>query len=109
VSEQVPEGIELPLRWVGIEETPLLVANQFLGQVTPTDAILNVGEAIPPTILPSDLEQQGAQLEKYEYVTVKTIARLGLNRLTLEQLIGVLQQTLLNYDQIHQASRGTET
>lgn len=100
MSEQVPEGVELPVRWVGIEETPLLVANQFLGQVSsPNEVVLNIGATILPIILPGDPERQAEQLAEYEYISIKTIARLGLNRLTLEQLIGVLQQTLSNYDQ----------
>ncbi len=102
VSEGRPEAVQLPVRWVGVEETPLLVANQFLGQVGLAEVILNVGAAVPPPILPGPPEQQAEQLAEYSHVTIRTVARLGLNRTSLEQLIEILQQTLVNYDQVQQ-------
>jgi hypothetical protein len=103
VSEQVPEGVQLPVRWIGIEEYPLLVANQFLGQIGPGEVILSFGQVVPPAILPGTPEQQAEQLAEHEYLPVRTVARLGLNRARLEELVGMLQQTLANYDQAHQA------
>jgi hypothetical protein len=101
VTDQAPEGVALPLRWVGVEETPLLVANQFLGQVVgPGEVILNFGAVMPPPILPGTPVEE---LQEYTYVPVTAAARLGLNRTNLEQLIGVLQQTLANHDQVVQA------
>jgi hypothetical protein len=99
----VPEGVSLPIRWVGVEETPLLATNQFLGQVVgPQEVILNFGAVIPPPIIPGSSDE--ALLREYTHVPVKAVARLGLNRTNLEQLIGVLQQTLANHDQATQAS-----
>jgi hypothetical protein len=103
VTDQVPEGVELPLRWVGVEDTPLLVTNQFLGQVVgPGEVILNLGAVIPPPILPGSPDEE--LLQEYTYVPIKTVARLGLTRRNLEQFIGVLQQTLANHDQAVQAT-----
>lgn len=104
MTDQVPEAVEFPIRWVGVEETPLLVANQFLGQTSTEDIILNFGAVVPPLILPGTLEQQAEQLQGYTHVSVKAVARLAVNRRNLEQLIGVLQQTLVNYDQSSQAA-----
>lgn len=103
MSEEIQEAVQLPIRWVGVEETPLLVANQFLGQTGTGDIILNFGAVVPPPILPGTPEQQAEQLGEYTYVPVRAVARLGLNRTNLEQLIGVLHQTLANYDQTVQA------
>lgn len=100
----MPEGVSLRIRWVGAEETPLLVANQFLGQIGPGEMILNFGAAVPPLILPGTPEQQTEQLAEYTYVPVRTVARLGMTRANVEQLIMTLQQTLVNYDQVAQAT-----
>jgi hypothetical protein len=102
VSEGNLEAVQLPVRWVGIEDYPLVVANQLLGQIGPGEVILNFGQVTPPAIMPGTPEQQAEQLAQYTYVPVRTVARLGLNRAKLEEFIGVLQQTLANYDQAHQ-------
>ena len=72
-------------------------------RVGPGEVILSFGQVVPPAILPGTPEQQAEQLAEHEYLPVRTVARLGLNRARLEELVGMLQQTLANYDQAHQA------
>jgi hypothetical protein len=103
VSESRSEVARLPIRWVGVEDYPLLVTNHFLGQIGPGEVILTFGQVVPPPILPGTPEQQAEQIAEVEYLPVRTVARLGLNRARLVELIGVLEQTLANYDQAHQA------
>lgn len=98
-TESPQEGFQLPIRWVGTEDNPLLVVNQFLGQVGPTqEIILSFGAAVPPPIVGGTIEEQTEQLKEHTYVPAKVVARLGVSRIALEQLIEVLQQTLANYD-----------
>jgi hypothetical protein len=54
-------------------------------------------------------EQQAAQLEQIAYVPIKPVVRLGFTRSRLEEIIGVLQQTISNYDQARRTmGRGEE-
>jgi hypothetical protein len=92
-----PERIELPLVWVGIEDVPILLANQYLGQVQQQEIILTLGQVTPPVLLGSP-EQLAQQVERLSFVPVKTVARFGLTRTRLEELIGVLQATARQFD-----------
>ncbi len=99
MDEGFARNIEVPLAWVGVEELPILQVNQFIGQADPRgEFFLTFGQMTMPPLLGTP-EQQAAQLEQIAYVPIKPVARLGFTRSRVEELIGVLQQTLINYDQ----------
>lgn len=99
MSEERPEGpigIQVPAVWVGLEEEPVAFTNQFIGQVDDQcDAVLSFGQVLGPVLLGTP-EQQRDQLQNIPFVQVRPVVRLSLSRPRIEELIGVLQQTLEN-------------
>lgn len=95
---QLPEGLP-PVTWVGVEDVPILFVNQVLGQVgQQSEIILTFGQLAPPAILAESQEERERQLRGMTRIPIKPIARLGLTRAGLEQLVTVLHQTLENYN-----------
>jgi hypothetical protein len=92
-----PGRIDIPIIWVGVEDTEILFANQFLGQWNQQEVVLTFGQLTPPVLLGTP-EQRAQQVERLGYIPVKTVARFGLTRERLEELIGVLQTTARNFD-----------
>ncbi len=90
-EEGVVASIQVPLVWVGAEETPIYFCNQFLAQVDGNEAFLMVGQMTPPPLMGSPEEIQ-EQAERITYVAVKAVARLGMASNRLDELINVLQQ-----------------
>ena len=90
--------VELPLVYVGIEDVPVLFANQFLVQHEQNEFLLTVGQLQPPPLLGSP-EEKMEQLKTMTYVPVKVVARFGMTRQRLAQLVEVLQTNLQNYDE----------
>lgn len=99
------ERIDIPLVWVGAEEAPILLVNQFLGQSEQEEIVLSIGQMTPPVLM-GTREQIIEQARQVSYVPVRTVARLGLTRGRLQELMDVLQQTLANYDRAQQAREG---
>ena len=99
MSDPEPQGdIAIPIVWVGNEDVPIYAVNNFTAQYTERDEfLLTLGQITPPLLLGSD-EEKRAQAEKISYVGVTAVARIGLNRHRVKQLIEVLQQNLANHD-----------
>jgi len=102
MSEGTPAGIsgerQLPIRWVGIEETPTLFANQVLGQIGPQgEIVLTFGQLIPPALVGTQ-DQIVEQAKQITQVPTQTVARLVITRAGLDQLIELLSQTAENAD-----------
>lgn len=93
----MPSGqitVALPGVWVGIEELPILFANQFVLQAAHADeAYLALGVVTPPFVLGTP-EQQLAQIEQLTYLPVTPVARLALTRRGVQELAAVLQRMI---------------
>lgn len=99
MADEVPGGeISVPLVWVGADDLPVHFVNQFLGVVQPNEIFLVLGSLVPPPIMGATVEERKAQVESVPFVPIKPIVRLGLTPERLQELIGVLQQTMKNYD-----------
>jgi hypothetical protein len=99
LEEQLPEGVPIPVAWEGVDDVPILFVNQVLGQVgQQSEVILTFGQVAPPAILGQTREERERQVRALTHMPIKPIARLALTREGLEQLVGVLQQTLANHD-----------
>jgi hypothetical protein len=100
------EFIDVPIVWVGVEDIPIQYVNQAIGQVgRGGEFFLSLGQLTPPPLVGTP-EQQAEQAQQISYVPIKPVARLGLTRLGVEELIGVLQQTLQNYDRVQKEQGG---
>ena len=92
------EQVQLPLSWIGMEELPIIFANQFLGVIDDrAEAIISFGQANPPVAIGTP-EEMRKQLERLAYIPVKPVARISLSRERMLQLIDVLSQTVKNQE-----------
>ncbi len=105
MTEQ-PIGVELRLQWTGLDDAPLFLTNQFLGQVGQQDeVVLTFGQVALPALMGTP-EQQAEQAAQIPGVPIRTLARFALTRGGLDELIGVLEQTRANHDKSQQMKGG---
>lgn len=99
-----PESIQVPVVWAGVEETPILMANQFISQFDQDleTFILTIGQITPPPLIgtPEEVREQAQQIS---FVTVKTVARISLSRPRMAELQAALGA---NSDNLEKARRG---
>lgn len=100
MADPEPTQIQLPLVWLGLEDVPISMTNQILGQVAgDNEIILSFGQVAPPPLLGTP-EERLAQAQQLSYVSVRVITRLALTHKKLQELVRVLQETLANYDKM---------
>ncbi len=88
---------QIPLVWVGIEDVPILFANQFVSQFQETEFLLTIGQVAPPLILEPMTDEALARMGP---VPVRPIARFAITPAAFEQLVDVLQRNLEHRRQI---------
>lgn len=98
MADELPGSVAKPLVWIGTDDLPLHFVNQFLGVVQPNEVFLLLGSLVPPAITGDTAEERKAQAEAVPFVPVKPIVRLGMTPARLKELIGVLQETLVNFE-----------
>jgi predicted GNAT superfamily acetyltransferase len=91
-----PEGVEVPIAWMGPEDVPILFANAFVAQFDQTlDAfILTIGQMTPPALIGASPEELRAQAEQITFVPVKPVARFALSPGRMRELVAVLHANL---------------
>ena len=87
------EGVELPLLFTGVDDTPILLANQFAGQVEPGLFTLIVGQMSVPLLIGTP-EERREQAERVSYVPVKVLGRYSMTEGRLLELIQMLNRQL---------------
>jgi len=96
-TPQAVEDLGLPSAWTEFDETPILFANRFLAQHQPNEFIVTLGQVTGPPITgtPEEIrEHAGARRS----VPIGTVARVGLTRHRVVELIAVLQAELEDHD-----------
>ena len=88
---------DIPLVWVGLDEFPVLFANQFLIQHWEDAFVVTAGQLVPPPVVGTP-EEQAEEIEQISYVPLRPVARLGLTKSRVEELIVYLQASLEQYD-----------
>jgi hypothetical protein len=100
-EQQAEEGdstvIAAPIVWSGLDESPILFANQFIIQHWEDDFILTAGQLTPPAILGSP-EERLQQAMNVKAVPINVIVRLGLNPRRVRELIAALTENLERYE-----------
>jgi hypothetical protein len=92
----------VPLQWIDFEETPILFANHFLAQHQSNEFVLTFGQVTgPPVVGTPDQIHDATGLR---HVPIHTLARAGVTRDRLVELIEILQVTLREHDRIHGTS-----
>jgi hypothetical protein len=102
-----PEEIRIPLVWDGLDEIPVIFANQFLIQHLPGEFVLTLCTFVNPPLLGSP-EEQEEQAKKLTEIAVKVHGRYALTRRRMVELIQVLQENLEKHDQQVEALGGTD-
>lgn len=87
------------LQWIDFEEQPIVFANHFLVQHQPGEFVLTVGQVTGPPVVGTP-EQIREQARAASAVPIHTMARVGLTRHRLVELIGILQATLEDHDRL---------
>lgn len=89
----------VPLVWVGLEDLPVFASNQLIAQHTQQgEFYLSFGLVQLPVILGTP-EQREAQMNEIQFVQIKPVARVSMNRKRLEELIEALKASLEGYDE----------
>jgi hypothetical protein len=103
LASDQPEGIAVPIAWLGVEEVPILHANAFISQFdaqTLDTLILTVGQVTLPAITGATEEEREEQVRQVSFVPIKPIVRLALTPARAREVIATLQA---NLDQLEQA------
>lgn len=96
--------VSVPVVFVGVDELPILYANQFVVQLEGNDFILSAGQLTPPILLGSEDEQR-EQAKDITYVPVRIVARIAMNRERALQLATPLGTQLQRYDERQEGQR----
>jgi len=89
----------LPLQWQEFEDTPIFFSNHFLVQHQPNEFVLTLGQVTGPPVVGTP-GQVRAQAPGMSHVPIHTLARTGLTRDRVVELIGILQATLDEHDRM---------
>jgi hypothetical protein len=92
-----PEALGLPLAWVEFDETPIAFCNRFIAQPQAGEVVLSLGQVTGPPLVGTP-EEIRRQAEDLTHVEIGTIARVGLTRQRLVEMIAVLQAALEDHD-----------
>jgi hypothetical protein len=87
------------LEWIDFDEAPIVFANHFLVQHQPDEFVLTLGQVTGPPLVGTP-EQIREQARDASEVPIHTLARVGLTRHRLTELIAVLQSTLDDHDRL---------
>jgi hypothetical protein len=102
VEERSNGEIELRVLWRGVEDSPILYANQFVLQTDQDEVILTLGQLVQP-ILIGDQEERLAQARELSHVSVKIIGRFSMTRERAGDFLNALRDHLAKYDAAHEA------
>lgn len=100
VTEHIDQRLELPLKWIDFDAIPVLLANCFLVQHQPGEFVLSLGQLTAPPLVgtPEDIKAQVTELTQ---VPIRTIARYGLTRDRVTELIALLEAALIEHDRLN--------
>ena len=87
------------LEWVDFEQLPIVFANHFLVQHQPNEFVLTVGQVTGPPVVGTP-EQVREQARGASRVPIHSLARVGLTRERLVELMNILQATLEDHDRL---------
>ena len=92
------EDVVVPTLWVGLDEAPVVFANQFVGQVQQDEIIVSLGSMVLPPIMAGTQEERREQISAVSHVAIRPVLRFALTRRRAEEMMLVLRDTLEIYD-----------
>jgi hypothetical protein len=98
MADETPDVTSVPLSWLGVEDLAILAANQIVVQVVAkNEFVVMFGQVAPPILLGSE-EEVREQLRTISFAPVKPVARLGLTRQRIQELVDLLTRQLEVHD-----------
>jgi hypothetical protein len=97
VSEGQGEPVPIPLVWVGLDEEPVVLANQFIGQIQQDEIIISMGVMVQPPVIGDTEQERREQVMRITHVPVQPVVRLTLTPRRIEELMTMLRDTLALY------------
>ena len=97
-----PEGIAIPVAWIGVEDLPVHFVNQFIAQVDRGEVFLTMGSVVPPALL-GTADERIEQAKSLTYLPIRPTVRFGMTPARVRELIGVLEITLENHEKQDEA------
>lgn len=98
MADETPDAVELPVLWIGLDDLPVLMANQFIGQVLQDEIVLSFGSMVPPPVVGATVKERREQIDRLTYVQIRPVVRISVTRRRLEELQTMIRDTLNNYD-----------
>jgi hypothetical protein len=98
MADPEDESVQVPVVWVGLDDQPVLMANQFIGQVEQDEIVISIGSQVPPPIVGPTAEERREQLLRIAFVPVRPIVRFSMTPRRVEELAHILRDTLENYE-----------
>jgi hypothetical protein len=94
------QDISVPLQWIDFDEIPILFANHFLVQHQIEEFVVSFGQVVgpPPVGPPADLTAPAGPIHDPRHVPINTLARFGLSRHRMVELIALLQNAVEEHD-----------
>lgn len=102
--EQEDGAVALPVLWRGLDDQPLLYANQFVVQHQGDELIVTVGQLQPPILLGQPHERM-EQARRLSFVPINAVARYAFTRQRFGELIAVLSEHLQKFDAERESQR----
>lgn len=96
-AEPPADAVALPVLWRGLDDHPILFANQFVVQNHGDGLLLTIGQFQPPILL-GEPEERLEQAKRLGYLPVNAVARLAFTRSQLGLLADLLREHLQKYD-----------
>lgn len=82
------QSIRVPLRWVGADEVPIMMANQIFVRYSDGQIVIAFGQGIGPYELPISKDTE-ARLKR-EGIPVRTVAQVSVTPVRLGQMLQAL-------------------
>jgi hypothetical protein len=106
MAEGEPERVSIPVVYIGTDDQPILFVNQFAVQHQQNEFVITVGQFQTPIILGETDEEKLQRARELAFVPIKVVARLGLTRARIGELIEALQANVARYDAQQQRNGG---
>jgi hypothetical protein len=99
----LPDSIEIPLTFIGADDTPVTAANSFVVQHQADEFMITVGHVAPPLLVGTP-QEQARQAGQLPFIPVNVLGRYSVTRQRLVELIEALQSNLKKFDAKHEES-----
>ncbi|MGH9043062.1 MAG: hypothetical protein ACRDZ3_22850 [Acidimicrobiia bacterium] len=93
------EGFQVPLVWLGFEESTVNLANQFVSQFEQGTFFISIGQVTPPLLL-GPPEEQREMASQLPFLPVQTLARFAVTPGRLRDLMRVLETNVASYERL---------